>query len=983
MNVAVAERIELEAHQHLIPGDAADVYRVAAGRLALYAVEVRGGEVVGQRQYLLTLGEGAVWTGANLDLGGRTMVIQGAPMGVQGMVERLDPKVVTDPASPGHGELWGGLLEYCQVLGQLLAKSAPTPQFCERPGLDAPFEFAAGTSFRPPGREPSWLTLDEGEIVIYGEGGLALDGGSPVLPTMEGTWFLVKSPVKGVFRSFSQRDVGRTRLSECHSGLGRLARLVLVRAHETVREQERAEVRRLQLLEKERARQSRSVVRNLSLDADDDLGVEDGETPLLTALAVIGRETGIEFRPPTSFDPAAPRKDQLEGIVRNSGTRMRRVKLDGAWWHDDVGSVLAFRKETGHPVALICQPRWGGLVREYVAIDVVAREILPVDEPLADTLEDDGHTFVVPLPEFGDKVDPFKMAWFASSPYMRDMALLFGLSMAGSLLGMVMPMANRLMMDQVIPDANRSLIVDLAFGMTAVSIGLFVFSLSQGLITMRIQNSITARLQSAVIDRLLRLPNRFFRGFSSGDLLNRSMMITEISSSFSNTVTRSLLGLLSVGMMLMMCFYYSSKLAWLAVFTAIATSILSISASFLIKKIALESEVESGKLFGFVVQMIHGVTKLQVSGAEDRAFAKWSERYGALLRARFKVSIYRQTSGVLNGFLQTASSVALFYLAGRMVQETAALQAVSPMTPPLLTIGTFFAFQGAFNAVVGGIVGFFGTFVEMHQIFAKRDLVKPILEAEIESSVEKEDPGRLEGHLSMQNVVFRYQEGLPLILDKLSFEAAPGEFVAVVGPSGSGKSTLLKLLLGFEFPESGVVLYDGRDLSSLDLAAVRRQIGCVLQGGTLNAGSIYQIISGAKPLSLDECWAAAEEAGFADDVKQMPMGMHTLLPEGASTLSGGQRQRLTIARALALDPRIIFFDEATSALDNRTQAIVSANLNKRKITRVVVAHRLSTIKDADRIYVVEKGQVKESGNYESLMKEKGLFHRLAVRQLTE
>jgi ATP-binding cassette subfamily C protein len=215
----------------------------------------------------------------------------------------------------------------------------------------------------------------------------------------------------------------------------------------------------------------------------------------------------------------------------------------------------------------------------------------------------------------------------------------------------------------------------------------------------------------------------------------------------------------------------------------------------------------------------------------------------------------------------------------------------------------------------------------------------------------------------------------------VSLQCRPGEFVALVGPSGSGKSTLLRLLLGFEAPEAGAIRYDRRDLAALDARAVRRQIGTMLQNGRLLAGDIFTNIVGASTLTLEDAWAAARLAGLDEDIRQLPMGMHTVLSDGASTLSGGQRQRLLIARAIVHKPRLLFFDEATSALDNRTQEIVGESLERLAVTRLVIAHRLSTIQKADRIYVLERGRIVESGTYRELMQRRGVFAALARRQL--
>jgi ATP-binding cassette subfamily C protein len=286
----------------------------------------------------------------------------------------------------------------------------------------------------------------------------------------------------------------------------------------------------------------------------------------------------------------------------------------------------------------------------------------------------------------------------------------------------------------------------------------------------------------------------------------------------------------------------------------------------------------------------------------------------------------------------------------------------------------------------------FGSFVLAAQALAEASLgllaivpfyerLAPILTALPESDEGRGHPGRLRGGLSVSHVRFRYHADAPWVLDDVSFDVQPGEFVALVGASGSGKSTLLRLLLGFERPGSGAVRYDGQDLSALDARAVRRQIGVVLQESRLLPTDIFRNIVGNSSRTPQDAWEAAEMAGLGEDVRQMPMGLHTVVSEGGGTFSGGQRQRLLIARAIVNRPRLIFLDEATSALDNKTQAVVTQSMDRLDATRIVIAHRLSTVVNADRIIYLEGGQVREEGTYQELLAKGGLFAQLARRQM--
>jgi ATP-binding cassette subfamily C protein len=325
--------------------------------------------------------------------------------------------------------------------------------------------------------------------------------------------------------------------------------------------------------------------------------------------------------------------------------------------------------------------------------------------------------------------------------------------------------------------------------------------------------------------------------------------------------------------------------------------------------------------------------------------------------------------------MPTIVSGVLFFFVMQSIQQAQTMGKVG------LTIGTFMAFDSAFKSFIHGTTDISNTITDMLQILPQWQRAQPILKAIPEVELDKADPGKLIGRITVDRVCFRYRQDGPLNLDKVSIHAEPGEFIALVGGSGSGKSTIFRLLLGFETPEEGSIYYDGQDLSGLDVGAVRRQLGVVLQAGKMMAGSIFDNLAGGANISLDEAWEAAKMSGFADDVAAMPMGMHTVVSEGGGNLSGGQRQRLLIAKALVLKPRILMFDEATSALDNRTQAIVSENLEKLKVTRLVIAHRLSTIRNADRIYVMQSGSVAQQGSFEELAEQEGLFTNLMQRQM--
>jgi ABC-type bacteriocin/lantibiotic exporter with double-glycine peptidase domain len=291
------------------------------------------------------------------------------------------------------------------------------------------------------------------------------------------------------------------------------------------------------------------------------------------------------------------------------------------------------------------------------------------------------------------------------------------------------------------------------------------------------------------------------------------------------------------------------------------------------------------------------------------------------------------------------------------------------------------AFASAYGMVAAAQAMLAGVALAFASVKPMFDMTKPILEAEPEVAVGKKVISKLSGSIEINNISFRYREDMPLILDDVSLKIRPGQYIAIVGPSGCGKSTLLRLLLGFEKPGKGAVYYDGKDIHSIDLKALRKQIGCVIQNGKLMSGDIFSNITVSAPLlTLDEAWEAAEMAGVADDIRAMPMNMHTIVAEGGAGVSGGQRQRLLIARAIAPKPKVLMLDEATSALDNITQKHVSDSLNALKCTRIVIAHRLSTIRQCNRIVFLDKGKIVEDGAYDELIALNGQFAELVKRQ---
>jgi NHLM bacteriocin system ABC transporter ATP-binding protein len=379
-----------------------------------------------------------------------------------------------------------------------------------------------------------------------------------------------------------------------------------------------------------------------------------------------------------------------------------------------------------------------------------------------------------------------------------------------------------------------------------------------------------------------------------------------------------------------------------------------------------------GRISGMVLQFINGISKFRVSGTEGRAFASWAREFSGQKQVSMNSLKVGNRLEVFNAAFPILATAGIFYYTAQLMKD--------PKITPLTT-GDFLAFNAAFGQFLTAMLQLSTSIVGVLNIVPLFERAKPIFQTLPEVDQGKSDPGELKGNIELNHIAFRYRPDTPLVLRDLSLSIKAGQFVAFVGSSGCGKSTLFRLLLGFERPESGAIYYDGQDLAGLDIGSVRRQMGVVLQNGRLLSGDIFTNIIGSAPLTLDDAWQAAEMAGLAEDIRGMPMGMHTVISEGGGGLSGGQRQRLLIARAIVGRPRILLFDEATSALDNQTQAIVGQSLEKLQATRIVIAHRLSTILNADKIFVFDKGVVVQCGTYDELMAQEGLFAELAKRQI--
>lgn len=658
----------------------------------------------------------------------------------------------------------------------------------------------------------------------------------------------------------------------------------------------------------------------------------------------------------------------IESLANDSNIRMRVITLDGMWWKDDIGPMVAFisdeKKEFFIPVAVLPKS-----VGKYFYVNPFTNQIKDITDEEAMFFSDKACTFYRAFP--GGKLTVRNICKFSLHGIWKDFLFYTVLGIFGTLVGLLLPELTRIFTDSIIPQAQASEALNLSIIVFVCTLAAGAFNFIRTIAIMRVNIKTTAGLEAAIIDRVLKLPVRFFRKYSTGELANRALSITQIQQAVYGTVVSSAMSLLYGFLYFFQLNRYSkgmTKYAFLfCLIPMLASAAMSIFQYFQQKKII---EV-SGKTSGLLLQLVMGVNKLVTTGSEKRAFSVWADKFITMKKTAIKserVSLY--SSSVL-GILPTVFSMVFYAVYVSTLKD--------PNAHPMST-GTFLAFLTAFSSFQSAVMGFANSLISSINVVPLYQYVKPILDEEPEVNESKPAVKNLAGQIEVNHIDFRYSAESEKVLKDVSFKVEQGEFVAIVGNSGSGKSTLLRVLLGFEKPERGSVFYDDYELSSVDAGSVRRQIGVVLQNSSIMQGSIFENIVGNSGKTLEDAWEAARLAGFDKEIQEMPMGMFTLVPAGGGTLSGGQRQRLIIAQALAKKPKMLFFDEATSALDNKTQAIVCKSLEDLHVTRIVVAHRLSTIINADTIYVLKDGEIIESGNYKSLMKQKGFFAELAKRQ---
>ncbi len=651
--------------------------------------------------------------------------------------------------------------------------------------------------------------------------------------------------------------------------------------------------------------------------------------------------------------------EQIEYAVNSVGMMKANITLGTKWYTDCFGPIICFFKDNDAPIALFPMS-----FARYYYYDPVSGKKVVVTKKNQAMFKDEAIAFYEPLPL--KKLGVADLILFMKKRLSGyDYARYIAVSLLIVATTMVITRASKALTGEIIESRDMALFAAMVSVVVIALLFNALFGALKEAVLSGVKFKVTIPVEQAVMQRILTLPVPFFRQYSAGDLSSRSSSVSTICEIIvQDLFSLGVSAIVSLAYLLQIT-NLTPKLGFpslVIVLTTVFFSLISTVAQMSITKKQMELKAtENGMTYG----IINGIQKIKLAGAEKRIFSKWANQYAESAALSYNPPFFLKINSAINTGISLIGTIVLYGIAMHSG----------------VTTSEYYAFSISYAALFAAFSELTQSSMAIAKIKPVLDMAEPILKSEPEKTNKKEVVTRIRGTIELGGVYFRYSESTPYILEDFSLKIKTGEYIALVGKTGCGKSTLIRLILGFENPEKGVVLFDGKDISRLDLKSLRRKIGSVIQDGRLFYGDIFQNIAiASEKLTMDEAWEAAEMAGIADDIRAMPMGMHTIISEGQGGISGGQRQRILIARAVASKPKVLIFDEATSALDNITQKQISDALDSLKCTRIVIAHRLSTIRNCDRILVMDSGKIVEQGTYNELMSMNGYFADLVERQ---